>query len=442
MLKKYKVLYAPDSSPGIDAPPDTGGVSVESPSGGNASNAATIGQETSKDVAKRWNVGYSVDQKLPDNSSLKGTEISFDDDKDEVDIKPTTKPGIQNEEETVKPTEEKKKEEEKTEKKLELTIPQQQQKPEDKKAETEKKDEVKPQTEVKPGEKVQRDVSAYPSDIQPLLKKMANESFTLFEKTYKEANDLKVKTEEQAAQIKQIEDHGLPLSYFNHPRAITLHPFYQETTQRLGQIQRELGFWNDQLNKIEEGEQWQQLVEYDEQGQPVFSAPMEANPEAKKFVRNIIARGTSQGNDLEGKVASMVNGYQAHMAKVNEYIAGAHEKYFPWAKDEKHPLQKFVKEYMSYVPIEVRHERSAITSAYLYATVQQLTQELAEFRKQKGIATTIKKQEQEIEPAVSSVAQVSANNSGKTVLDKILPGGTLNNRRVNYVPPAEFSMED
>lgn len=439
MQNKYKVLLDPDA-PSTDG---GGGVAIDNPSGG-ASHVAVPGLNQDAGVSQRWGKNFTIDAPLPDTSGLKGKEIDFgSDDNDNVGIKdvdPAEKETTVEDKVVVDaPAKGTEKEVVKEEKKL--TIPQQEVKKEEVK-------EVKP-AEVKPvADKTQqttklpkdRDLSSYPVEIQDSLRKMSNDAFTLFDKTFVERNELKTKKEEYEAQIKQIEEQGLPLSYFSHPQAVTLHPMYQQASSRLGMIRNEIGFWQDQLNRIEAGETWQSLEKYDAQtGKPIFSAEQQPNDEAKNYVRNIINRGTIQGTELETKIGQMIGGYQAHIGSVMGFIDKTIDQYWPWNKDPKNPAQKHVKEFESLIPIETRHEKSARVASLLYASLQQVSSENAELKKQLAAKGIIAKQEGKIEPSVASTTTPSADNPlSKLGVSQFGPNGKQN----KFVPPAKINFEE
>lgn len=394
--------------------------------GGGGGGTVTVAEQV------KGSAPFQTDGRMPD--SLKSTTFDIEDGEvEDIDLNH----GIPNkanstiESPKVKPAEqlEAAKKVEEVKPKTELNIP----KPEDK-AKTEL--EVKPAAEVKTAptqEKAKvggRDYSAYPDDMAKTLKGMSNEAFGVFEKTYKELNELKPKATEALAKIEELEKNGFPQGWYDHDRAFSLHPQYQQAVSDLQMVNYERDFYRKQLELIEEGEEFQEVKGFNKATmEPVLSEKYKPSASAKIEIGRRYNEASQLSKQFYSQASSIETTFKQRYAQATKYVEDIKDKQWPWHKDPKDPRQKWVKEIQDATPVEFRNSGGTHLSGLMYASVQEFMQLREADQKEIARLKSMKQEEPKTEESLSSTTIAPQKVT--------FPGA-----RGSYKPPQEFSMDE
>lgn len=148
------------------------------------------------------------------------------------------------------------------------------QKPEQK--EEEQQEQEKPADKPKPQFKLKLE-ELEPED-RAFAKKMHSSAVEHFATKVK---NLRNEIAKRDTQLQQIEQSGLPLSYYSHPEGYRLHPEYKQTSESAEFAQKESTFWRRQLIAVENGQPFQVFRGVDNNGNDIIEGPFQPTPEAK-----------------------------------------------------------------------------------------------------------------------------------------------------------------
>ena len=109
-----------------------------------------------------------------------------------------------------------------------------------------------------------RNYEEFDESERPLLKQMSNAAFEKYSKNRKEMVEAKQQLEEIRT---KTPDSKLPENFHEHPEAYTLSPEYREAANNYGKAQTEYAHWKQQLINVRNGEPWQGIDGYNEDGQ-------------------------------------------------------------------------------------------------------------------------------------------------------------------------------
>ncbi len=380
-------------------------------------------------------------QDKPVPESIKGTNFDIDSDEklgnfdDHKEVSPRTDFSITKTDGKIK-----------TEEKKEETPKQEEKKVEDPKKPTLKiKDatenkqtdkQVEPNKEQQPPkEKIARDYSQFPTEVQEHLKNTSNDAFKFITETFAQKKKLEQEAEVTKAQVKKIEDGGLPFNYYENPDAWRLHPQAKGMLSQASRMENEESFYREQIERITAGEKFQTITAYDQQGRLILSPEMEPSDGAKTELLLLLGRYAAGKTQMYSRLNSFAQSYSGQMKQLNSGIENILAEQFPWAKDEKHEKQKHAKELMELIPQERQGDYLAKLSAYLYAEYQKALELLEtksgiEAQQREEIKTETKRA---IEPAVKSASVTGAQKSG------VVHGNASNGK---YIPPSKFDVED
>ena len=132
----------------------------------------------------------------------------------------------------------------------------------------------------------QRDYSAYPAELHPVLRQLNNKAFAEYAPRLKAAFEAQTKAAELETRVSQQ-----PKFFYEHPEAYRLDPQFNQLNNTLREVQFEEQHWSRQLANIKQGKPWQNLKGYDTKtGQPVFESvnppddgTVDANAEIEVF---------------------------------------------------------------------------------------------------------------------------------------------------------------
>src|SRR6185295_6047367 len=176
------------------------------------------------------------------------------------------------------------------------------------------------QAEVKPVE------NGVDKEDEPFLKKMSKEASAHFL-----SKQAKLKSELEVLKQKvEASKRPYPENYLEHPEAYSLLPEYGENVQKLNQADMEYRHWYNQLVRIEEGKDWQDIKGLDEYGNLVLSDPNKASTRDKIAVQAQLQKLVGLKNQFKGDVEKLQSTFNAEREKQNGLVVGEVNRMFEW----------------------------------------------------------------------------------------------------------------
>lgn len=176
-------------------------------------------------------------------------------------------------------------------------------------------------------------------------------------------NELAAKT----AQLKKVEDGGLPLDYYNHSEAFRLHPEYGKIQSNVDFANRELNFWREQLISIESGKDFYLFDGVDDQGNDILRGPFKPSPRAKVAIQDAQMRVNQALSSEQVKLQQLQSGFKKEYDGAAGVIKNALQQKMGWllqgdvdktmltsAGPDGKPVQRslgdLTKEFVSHIP--------------------------------------------------------------------------------------------
>lgn len=254
------------------------------------------------------------------------------------------------------------------------------------------------QTEKPSTTKLSRDLEGLDEEEQKIFKSMDNNHYNRLIKPYREykakvATQLSTITKERDTLKQQNEELSkgivkMPDSYYEHPEAFKASPEHQRILgeyQVLSDIQ---SHWEQQLEKIEEGKDWQPLSQNDK-GEIVVLKERPATAKDKIQVQKFLAGANSAVEEKKNEYQQAQQKFQGKHNELKSFVGELCKKYWPSFTDEElsKPENKAVKEAMEKAVATLPPElRGNITNPLLqraYITILAQEHELKELRKLK-----------------------------------------------------------
>jgi len=195
-------------------------------------------------------------------------------------------------------------------------------------------------TEEPKGAPPARDVSMFGEQEQVWLKRMPYEAYEYFKKELLEKRESTTKTTEQLKkyeeEVKQLKTGkvAIPESYYDNPDSVILTPEFNEAQTRYQTTQNIESHWAQQLELIEKGENWTDLVA-DKDGNIVLGKSYEPGVNAKIAVQKQLQKAISQTQkyqeELEGYVKNFKTRSEEHRGKLISY----EKQLFPLFEDKE-----------------------------------------------------------------------------------------------------------
>lgn len=183
-----------------------------------------------------------------------------------------------------------------------------------------------------------RDYSALHPDVAEIAKNFRNKQFA--ELTPKISEWHKKAQETDALRAQLAERPTEPQFAYEAPDAYLLDPQYRQTQQLAGAVDFEVSHWERQLELINSGEDWYELLRYDEKtGQPVYElrkAPADGKVDqraAARVQRNLTE--SIQGQQIaQQRLASIQQQYASKYQDSARELAEVEAKLMPNIKEE------------------------------------------------------------------------------------------------------------
>jgi hypothetical protein len=188
-----------------------------------------------------------------------------------------------------------------------------------------------------------RNYSEYPTELHPLLKTLNNKGFAEFAPKIKEWQAAAAKAKELETQL--ASKNGGPQFFYEHPEAYQVLPEYRELQQRSGLVEFEQEFWQDQLIRIKQGQEWYTIKGYSQDGQPVYEkrAPLaegKIDVQAEVMVQNALQNVALERNRVQGGLASLQQSWNGAAQRAQQELAEIDKRLFPKLQGEIPPEEK------------------------------------------------------------------------------------------------------
>lgn len=162
-----------------------------------------------------------------------------------------------------------------------------------------------------------RDYSDVEPEVVPLLKKMGGKSFDYFKAQHKEHKSLKAQHDALKVEHERIKKGALPENYVEHPHGYTLSKEFEALNDQYGKAQQLTNHWQQQLEKINNGEETYTEVYVDQSGELRLSKPTIATKETIADLSRYVAACQQQASLIAAKVETMG---EAHLQKHKEAV--------------------------------------------------------------------------------------------------------------------------
>lgn len=205
-----------------------------------------------------------------------------------------------------------------------------------------------------------RDYTGLEENEIPLAKRMSNAAFNYVKPALVELKEKRVKLksiETENASLRQGKV-TLPEDYYRHPDAYVLTPEFGELSRNVNLATAFQNHWNEQMIKIEEGKDWQDLVRGAD-GQYSLSAPIASSPTAKVQVMSYLNHATNQIGVQQGRIQALQQSHVGKYSSEENIIKGASKEYFGYLDDAKHPAHAMYQDVLKRFPAS--RQKDAVT---------------------------------------------------------------------------------
>jgi hypothetical protein len=184
--------------------------------------------------------------------------------------------------------------------------------------------------------KPERDLTGFSEREALYLRRMSYESYEHFSKELREAKALKESqkkaNEAYEAKIKTLEEGRtvLPESYYENPQAIYLSPEFQSMQNNVQLAKAVEQHWADQLVKVKNGEDWDDLENDPKTGEPVIGKKMIYKDAADEVrITRYMNNSAQQTAILNNEVQQYVGQFKSRVGERHARIANVEKEMFP-----------------------------------------------------------------------------------------------------------------
>lgn len=163
-----------------------------------------------------------------------------------------------------------------------------------------------------------RDYTGIEESAIPLFKKMSNKSFDALKPVYLEHKQLKESLPAKEAEIAKLKQGALPENYYEHDRAYTLTPEFEQIANNTIKAGMIVNHWEQQLAKIKSGDETYQEIHINSQDGNLYPGkPVKATKESEAEVEQYLAKTKEQHLKFQMGLKSLG---ESHKAKHQESV--------------------------------------------------------------------------------------------------------------------------
>jgi hypothetical protein len=189
-----------------------------------------------------------------------------------------------------------------------------------------------------------RDFAGFNSKQIKILKRLDPQRFKLVSEEWRALQTAAGKAVTLAQQLEEqkviASGKMIPSSWYEHPEAYQLSPEFREISGQYAQLETVENFYQQQLSNVHDGKEFRFIQSYDQQGNPVYSAPQPATPQAVGWLTQQLTRATSQKGQLEGRVNSLQQNFQVTHKQAADGVRKEMETYLGRLSSEIKPEEK------------------------------------------------------------------------------------------------------
>ena len=254
-----------------------------------------------------------------------------------------------------------------------------------------------------------RNYDDFDESERPLLKQMSNAAFEKYAKNKRELSEARAQLDELNKQDSGVK---MPENMHEHPEAYTLSHEYREAATNYSKAQSEFNHWKQQLINVRNGEAWQGIEGYDQNGQMVASKQAYQPTQSSEIdIESALQEAKNFMNQFGQQAAHIQQNYSDIYKNANTMLADEQKKYFEWEGDPEKlntsietPTGKpatigQIKEgFFEAIPSNFKRHPVTNLASNLYVTLQLQSAELGKLKKQLDISETNKKDSRRVEP--------------------------------------------
>lgn len=215
-----------------------------------------------------------------------------------------------------------------------------------------------------------RDYAGIPDSVVPLFKKMPNETYAFMRPLYDKNTALTKEVEEAKKEITKVrEEKGLPESYLEHPDAYILSPDFQNNLKAVRTGESFLNHWQTQLENIESGKEWHELVP-DGKGGWTNGPAITPLPAHKGTIISHITHVNGQLQRFRGDLQTVQSTFKSRQADAVKFVDGIRKEHFSAYQDEKNVMQPIIKEIEKVLPNFIHPSAKRLLAESLAACMQ------------------------------------------------------------------------
>lgn len=290
--------------------------------------------------------------------------------------------------------------------------------PETKPVAVEKKEPAKEVTPEAPkpigvpkGEAKQFDLSPYSPEEQVVLKNMSVQSREYVAKIIKENKDL--------AKLKGAE-------YLQHPQAFILSPEFKELQENAHYANKEAMHWEEQLVRVEAGQEWQAITSWDKDGNPILGPAQKPDTRIKLRLQEAMMKCRQTANGYEQQAQQLQTTFADRVKNDSQQINNIRAQTFAWVADPKQledkvdigggnekSIKQIREDFFSFFPSYLRHGPVIEAAADCFAGIQILQQQLRAAQSEKKVAEIKVEEVRRAEPSSVDRPATAGGKSGK-----------------------------
>ena len=234
------------------------------------------------------------------------------------------------------------------------------------------------------------------------FKRMPNEVYAKVYPAYVKAKALEQTLKEKDQEIAQIKNSPMAKPFYDHEEGYRLSEEYKGAEKQYSQATTELQIRQQQLAKVEAGQEWQEIGVND-RGEYVYNGPMlEASPEAKAHLYAAISQlSVIQQNTLR-EAKGIREGYKGRYNGAANAVENILYQKAPAFKDQNYAGWTIAKQIMNAVPEFSNHPMTKVAGV-LFAILKMNEDAAMEAAKAKGVKTIVAQDKRNAGPSSGSV---------------------------------------
>lgn len=238
---------------------------------------------------------------------------------------------------------------------------------------------------------------------------MGNESYAKLYPTYleyKKQKEVLAQKDQEITKLKESKSHEQAKVFYDHEEGYKLLPEYRGLEDEYNQASTEARIRQQQLAKVEGGEEWQEIAR-DKEGNYVYTGPMlPADAHAKAFLYSAITNLSVIQRDTMNKAIQFQKGYKDRYSTAAGSLEQVLFQHAPEFKDQSYAGWEVAKKLMSVVPEFANHPMTKVAGV-LFAKLYEWQEKAKAESKAKEVKKVIAGDKRNGGPAVGTTQAVN-----------------------------------